>query len=95
MWGGYLRYDAREGFTEDVILKPRSEGKDSEISGKSIRQREEAGAKALGVQRSLVWLRSRPVGLERSPRGTEIRADVGPMGGGCSLEVQASLQTRV
>ena len=37
--GGYLRYGAREGFSEDVTLKPRPEGKDSEISGRSIRQR--------------------------------------------------------
>lgn len=54
MGAGYLRYGAREGFSEDVILKPRPEGKDSEISGKSIRQREEADAKVLGVQMSLV-----------------------------------------
>ena len=37
--GGYLRYGAREGFSENVTLKPRPEGKDSEISGESIRQR--------------------------------------------------------
>lgn len=37
--GGYLRHGAREGFSEDVTLKPRPEGKDSEISGESIRQR--------------------------------------------------------
>ena len=92
--GGYLRYGAREGFSEDVTLKPRPEGKDSEISGRSIRQRG-SRCKGPGVQISLVWPRSRPVGLERSPQGTEIRADVGVMGGGCSLEVQANLQTRV
>ena len=43
----------RDGLSEDLALEPRPEGKDSEISGKSIRQRE-SRCKGPGVQMSRV-----------------------------------------